>query len=160
GELLAAVRRRARSLPPGAWVRGERLDEVALGRLPTAIELDAASPDAPVRLRHRSRHASVLSGRALALLGPRRGVERRGRQATGLVHGEEHAVGRTVGPLPPAVVREGLASAAAELVAMGLTTVADATPRTWQALAPLRDAVESGRVALRTFAMRPPGARP
>jgi predicted amidohydrolase YtcJ len=159
-DLLDAVRDRARALPPGAWVRGERLDEAALGRLPTAAELDAASPDRPVRLRHRSRHASVLSGCGLALLGTRAGVERRGRHATGLVHGEERAVGRTVGPLPAAVVRDGLIAAATELAAVGLTTVADATPRAWRALAPLRDAVDRGRVPLRVFAMRPPGARP
>src|SRR5215472_6461041 len=61
-ELLAAIRARARELPPGAWLRGEGLDEMGLGRLPTAGELDGASPRILVRLRHRSRHASVLSG--------------------------------------------------------------------------------------------------
>jgi predicted amidohydrolase YtcJ len=159
-DLLAAVRRRAHATARGDWVRGEGLDEVALGRLPSAAELDAASPDAPVRLRHRSRHASVLSGRALARLGRRPGIERRAGRATGLVYGEERAIGRTIGPLPAAVVAGGLASAAAELIAMGLTTVADATPRSWQALAPLREAVDSGRVPLRVFAMRPAGGRP
>src|SRR5262249_38716476 len=53
-ELLAAVRRRARALPPGAWLRGDGVDEQRLGRLPTARELDAAAPANPVRLRHRS----------------------------------------------------------------------------------------------------------
>ncbi len=159
-ELLGAIARQARSVPAGAWVRAERLDEVALGRLPTAAELDAASPRSPVRLRHRSRHASVLNGRGLALLGLRAGVERRGGRATGLVHGEEAAIGRMVGPLPVAVLREGLAASAAELAKLGVTAVADATPRTWTQLAELRDAVESGRVAVRVFAMRPPGARP
>ena len=160
GDLLAAVRRRALGTARGDWVRGEGLDEVALGRLPSAAELDAASPHAPVRLRHRSRHASVLSGCALARLGRRPGVERCAGQTTGLVYGEERAIGRTVGPLPPAVVATGLASAGAELTALGLTTVADATPRSWQALAPLREAVDSGGMPLRVFAMRPAGGRP
>jgi predicted amidohydrolase YtcJ len=158
-DLLAAVRRRADATARGEWVRGDGLDEVTLGRLPSAAELDAASSHAPVRLRHRSRHASVLSGRALALLAPRRGIERDAAGATGLVHGEERAIGRTVGPLPAALVADGLAAAAAELAAVGLTTVADATPRAWQALAPLRHAVDTGRVPLRVFTMRPPGAR-
>ena len=158
-DLLAAVRRRADVTAPGEWVRGDGLDEVTLGRLPSAAELDAASPHAPVRLRHRSRHASVLSRRALALLGARRGIARDAAASSGLVHGEEPAISRAVGPLPAAVVADGLAAAAAELAAMGLTTVADATPRAWQALAPLRHAVDTGSVALRVFAMRPPGAR-
>jgi len=158
-ELLASVRARARELPAGAWVRGEGLDEVTLGRLPSAAELDAASPHAPVRLRHRSRHASVLSGRALALLGPCAGVERRDGRATGLVHGEERAVSRAVGPLPARVFGDGLAESATELAGFGLTAVADATPRSWRDLAPLRDAVHAGRMPLRVFAMRPAGGR-
>jgi len=68
--LLAALRTHAASLPAGGWLRGEGLDEARLGRLPTAAELDAAVSDHPVRLRHRSRHASVLSGLGLARLGP------------------------------------------------------------------------------------------
>jgi predicted amidohydrolase YtcJ len=159
-ELLAAVRQRAGVTARGAWVRGEGLDEAVLGRLPSAAELDAVSPHAPVRLRHRSRHASVLSGRGLALLGPSPGVERRDGQATGLVYGEERTVGRAVGPLAAAVVAGGLVSAAAELTTLGLTAVADATPRSWSALAALREAVDSGRVPLRVFAMRPAGGPP
>ncbi len=157
-ELLAAVRARAQVTPSGAWVRGEGLDEVALGRLPTAAELDAASPRRPVRLRHRSRHASVLSGLGLARLGARAGVARREGHATGLVHGEERAVSRAVGPLPAAAIATGLVDALAELARCGLTTVADATPRTWRQLAPLREVVDGGGVPLRVFAMRPPGA--
>lgn len=159
-QLLAAVRARADETPRGAWVRGEGLDESTLGRLPTAAELDAASPRAPVRLRHRSRHASVLSGRGLLLLGRRPGVERFDGRVTGLVHGEERSIGRTVGPLSPGVVGAGLAAVAAELAVAGVTTVADATPRAWRDLAVLRQAVDAGRVAQRVFAMRPAAARP
>jgi predicted amidohydrolase YtcJ len=158
--LLAGVRARAAIIPPGGWVRGEGLDEVTLGRLPSAAELDAVSPHAPVRLRHRSRHASVLSGIGLVRLGPRPGVERRDGVPTGLVYGEERAIGRAIGPLPAAAVRRGCVAAAGALASMGLTAVADATPRSWRALSPLRDVVDARRVALRVFAMRPPGARP
>src|SRR5439155_23205 len=58
-DLLDAVRARARNLRHGVWLRGEGLDERRLGRLPAASELEAAAPHHPVRLRHRSRHASV-----------------------------------------------------------------------------------------------------
>ncbi len=60
-EVLALVRRRASGLPAGAWVRGEGIDEGRLGRLPSARELEAAAPGRPVRIRHRSLHASLLS---------------------------------------------------------------------------------------------------
>jgi predicted amidohydrolase YtcJ len=157
-ELLTAVRMRARALPAGSWVRGEGLDETRLGRLPTATELDRTSPRAPVRLRHRSRHASVLSGAGLRLLGRSAGIELRGGRPTGLVHGDERAIGRVVGPLPREVLVTGLADVARELVALGITTVADATPRTWASAAPLREAMASRRFAPRVFAMRSPGA--
>jgi predicted amidohydrolase YtcJ len=154
--LLERVRAAARALPPGAWVRGEGLDETRLGRLPTAAELDAAAPRNPVRLRHRSRHASVLSGLGLRRLGP----GTRDETVSGLVSGREAAIGTLIGPLPEAVLRDGLADAARELAAVGLTTVADATPRTYAALRPLRAAIDAGRFPLRVFAMRPPGAVP
>jgi predicted amidohydrolase YtcJ len=158
-DVLAAVRSRASRIADDEWIRGEGLDETVLGRLPTAAELDAASPRAPVRLRHRSRHASVLSGRGLVKLGPRSGIERRDGRPTGLVHGEERAVSRTVGPLPARVLADGLATVACDLAALGLTTVADATPRTWRELAPLRAAADAGTLRVRVFAMRPPTAR-
>jgi predicted amidohydrolase YtcJ len=151
GALLAAVAARARALAPGQWVRGDGLDEVRLGRLPTAGELDAAAPHNPVRLRHRSRHASVLSGAALARLGI--------AAETGLVAEREEAIGRLVGPLPPDVLARGLAAAARALVRFGVTTVADATPRRRAALVPLREAIDNGEFPLRVFAMRPPGVR-
>jgi predicted amidohydrolase YtcJ len=156
--LLAAVRARAGTLPRDAWVRGEGLDEARFARLPTAAELDLAAGGRPVRLRHRSRHASVLSTAALRCLGNGPGIERRDGVATGLVSGREETLGRLVGPLPGAALAAGLAAAARELAALGVTTVADATPRRWRGLAPLRAAIESGAFPLRVFAMRPPGS--
>jgi predicted amidohydrolase YtcJ len=158
-DVLAAVRAQARAQPRGAWVRGDGLDEARLGRLPSAAELDAAAPRSPVRLRHRSRHASVLNGRALRRLGGGPGIERRDGVATGLVFGHERALSRLVGRLPEDALVDGLERTARELAALGLTTVADATPRAARALAPLRNAMTAGRFPLRVHAMRPPGAR-
>ena len=151
-DVLVAVRARARTLAPGAWVRGDGLDEARLDRLPTAAELDAAAGGRPVRLRHRSRHASVLSAAALRLL--------RVDGGDGLVGGREEALARLVGPLPPDVFRGGLASAGRELAALGVTTVADATPRTQRGGAALAHALTEGALRLRIFAMRRPGTRP
>jgi predicted amidohydrolase YtcJ len=144
--LLAAVRARATTLPPGAWVRGEGLDETRLGRVPAAAELERAADGRPVRLRHRSRHASVLSTSALRLLGARDG--------SAVVAGREDDLARLVGPLPAAALDDALAAVARELAAVGLTTVADATPRTRRGLEPLRRVAAAGRFPLRVAAMR------
>ena len=156
-DLLAAVQARARNLPRGQWLRGEGLDERGLGRLPTASELEAAAPHHPVRLRHRTRHASVLNGRALALLGAPEGADPR---APGLVAGVEDAISGLVGPVPRDVLAEGLVATGHRLAAMGLTTVADATPRTYRGLAPLRRLMAAGSFPLRVFAMRRFGSSP
>jgi predicted amidohydrolase YtcJ len=153
-ELLAAVRARAARLPPAAWLRGEGLDESRLDRLPTPAELDAAAGRRPVRLRHRSRHASLLGGVALGRIG----VDRRGGVPTGLVAGREEELGRLVGPLLADAIAVGLHAAGLELAALGVTTVADATPRTPRSLGPLRRAMQERRFPLRVFAMRRAGS--
>jgi hypothetical protein len=154
-ELLAAVARHARVLPAGTWVRGSRLDETRLDRVPTAPELERAAPRHPVRLRHRSRHASLMSLRGLAALPPDTpGAD----HASGLVAGAEAIVTRTVGSLPPALLAMGFARVGRELSALGVTTVADATPHRASALVPLRRAMARGDVQQRVFAMRPPGS--
>jgi hypothetical protein len=157
-DLLAAVRAAATRASAGSWVRGGGLDERRLGRLPTAEELDAAAGGRPVRLRHRSRHASVLSLRALRRLGDARGVERHRGRPTGLVSGREERLRALVGPLPSAALAGGLLAAARQLAGFGVTTVADATPRRRAALAPLAVLMAAGRFPLRVVAMRPPGA--
>ena len=62
-ELKAAIGDRARSTPPGGWVRGSGYDELSLreGRRPTRRDLDEAAPDHAVKLSHRSGHACVLN---------------------------------------------------------------------------------------------------
>ncbi len=157
--LVAAVASRARTLPRGAWVRGDGLDEDVLGRLPTAAELETAAPGRPVRLRHRSRHASVLSTSGLARLARSGAIPRRAFDAGGLVAGREEAITRVLGPIEQEAFATGMAAAARELLAHGITTVADATPRRRRDLAPLRAAMARGELPLRVVAMRAPGTR-
>lgn len=147
-EVLATIARAARRAPRGAWIRAEGLDEAALGRLPTADDLERASPDRPVRIRHRSRHASVLNHRGLRLLG------RVGASTSGLIAGHEEEVSRIVGHLPAVDLEQGLCAAGVELARRGITCVADATPRSPRALRPLARIMRSGRFPLRVFAMR------
>ena len=69
--LKELVRFRALATPLGDWVRGFGYDDLALAeeRHPTRWDLDGAAPDHPVRLDHRSGHATVLNSRALRLAG-------------------------------------------------------------------------------------------
>lgn len=158
--LLAAVASHARTLPAGAWVRGEGLDETRVSRLPTPAELDRASGGRPVRLRHRSRHASVLSAEALRRLGFAGTRRRFDGGPEGLIAGREAEIGRGVGPLPEEVMLRGLERVGRELATYGLTTVADATPRARPQLGLLRAAVRAGHLPQRVFAMRRPASAP
>ena len=67
--LQALLRQRAESRPAGSWVRGFGYDDlrIAEGRHPNRWELDAAAPDCPIWLEHRSGHAAALNSRALEL---------------------------------------------------------------------------------------------
>ena len=70
-QLQQMVCRQARQTSPGSWIRGFGYDDTALaeGRHPNRWDLDAVSPNHPVRLDHRSGHASVLNSLALGLAG-------------------------------------------------------------------------------------------
>ncbi|HUS82350.1 MAG TPA: amidohydrolase family protein, partial [Dehalococcoidia bacterium] len=70
-EVQDALRRKAADTPAGSWLRATGYDETALAerRHPTRWELDAAAPDHPVRLIHRTGRACVLNSLALALAG-------------------------------------------------------------------------------------------
>jgi predicted amidohydrolase YtcJ len=150
--------------PRGCWVRGSGYDEFYLRerRHPTRHDLDRVAPGTPVRVRHRSRHASVLNSAALqavaerdpALLGAP-GVERDATgMPTGVLYDLDAALARVVPRPGPAELRAGLATASAELLAAGVTSVDDATPSTGaEELQVLRSAAADGilRQRLRVF---------
>ncbi len=70
-DLVRLISHKARQTPPGRWVRASGYDEHLLkeARHPTAADLDRAAPDHPVRLDHRTGHATVLNTAAMNLLG-------------------------------------------------------------------------------------------
>ncbi len=68
-ELYEALRRRAESLPPGAWVRGSGYDQNRLGDHPTAEGLDAVTGGRPAIIEHVSHHMIVANTRAFKLVG-------------------------------------------------------------------------------------------
>lgn len=122
-----------------SWIRAAGYDETALaeGRHPTRQDLDAAVPDRPVRLKHRSGHASVLNSAALAAAGiniateepPGAFIDRdiHSGEPTGLLLEMEDVVDRAVPPLPYDQLAAAVADASQRLLAAGVTAIHDAS---------------------------------
>jgi predicted amidohydrolase YtcJ len=68
-ELVAALRRKADKTPKGQWVTGSNYQETLLGRHPTRVDLDKASTEHPILIRHSSGHRAVCNSKALELAG-------------------------------------------------------------------------------------------
>jgi hypothetical protein len=68
-EITQAVAHRAAALPQGQWIVGSGWDDskVVEHRYITRLDLDTASPNHPVYLKHVSGHLSVANGAALRL---------------------------------------------------------------------------------------------
>lgn len=69
-DLVRLISHKARQTPTCQWVRVYGYDEHLLkeARHPTAADLDRAAPNHPVRLDHRTGHATVLNTAAMNLL--------------------------------------------------------------------------------------------
>jgi predicted amidohydrolase YtcJ len=70
-DVIAKVRARAATVPPGTWVRGGGWDEGKLKerRYIMAADLDKAAPEHPVYLTHTTGHYGVANSLALKLSG-------------------------------------------------------------------------------------------
>lgn len=70
-ELVAALRARAATLPPGHWIvaRGYDDNQLAERRHPTRDDLDLAAPGHPIYLGRSCGHVAVVNSAALALAG-------------------------------------------------------------------------------------------
>jgi predicted amidohydrolase YtcJ len=66
--LVAAIAERAASTPAGEWIRARGLDhdQFVDGRLPTRLDLDRATRDHPVLVRHVSGHHALVNSAALS----------------------------------------------------------------------------------------------
>ena len=150
--VIGAIRKRAESVPPGKWIRAFGYDESYFdgnnaGRHPTRWDLDRAASHHPVRLDHRTGHASALNSRALELLGitadtpdPVDGVIERD-EATGEPTGVLYEMGeyisgrmaahRDQGDLWDGLwnrMRDGIDRANRLLLSRGITSIQDASP--------------------------------
>ena len=142
--IVDILRGRADTTALGDWVRGFGYDEFYLtgGGHPTRLDLDRATTRHPVRLDHRTGHASVLNGRGLDAAGicgdtpdPPDGVIERDEtgEPTGvLFEMSEHlrrAVHRPGSGIPDeAALLDGIRAADRTLRSRGVTSIHDATP--------------------------------
>jgi predicted amidohydrolase YtcJ len=129
----------SRESQKGKWIRGKRYDEYSLAerRHPTRWDLDAAAPDHPVRLSHRTGRAHVLNSLALKLVGigpetedPPNGMIDRDLQSgepTGLLFGMGRDLSEQIPPLLAQEIERGAARASEKLLSYGITSVCDAS---------------------------------
>lgn len=138
-ELVERLRRKAAATPAGLWVRGGRYEDTKLGRHPTRHDLDRASRDHPIVIRHSSGHLSVVNSKALELAGVSAAtIDPKGGAFDRDEHGAPNGVCREsaagivtlAGPPLPEASREeqvaGLLRRFEQFAAEGLTSVTDA----------------------------------
>lgn len=139
-DIVDRVREAAAGLPAGTWIRCGGYNEfyLAEGRHPLARDLDRATTAHPVKLTHRSGHAHVLNSHAMALAGinneseePPGGMIERDLES-GLPSGLLFGMGAYLSHrLPPPGQQEmdgAMARAGRTLLALGITTLQDASP--------------------------------
>ncbi len=140
-ELIAAIRTRAIQTPHKEWIRATGYNPFYLKekRHPTLIELDSATENHPVRLRHITRHFSILNSFALRLAGidrystdpPGVTVERDplSNDPTGVIYGGDHWLSQNViSPYKPDEWLNGANELQTFLLSCGITALVDATP--------------------------------
>ena len=148
--LRGIVQAQAEMTPPGQWIHGSGYDDasIAEGRHPNRWDLDQATSLHPVRLDHRSGHASVLNSLGMELAGihahtpdPPEGVIYRDRatgQPTGLFLEMSGYLRDRLGRTSAASeVEQGVSRLNETLLRSGVTSVQDAGPENslprWQA---------------------------
>ncbi len=139
-DIVRKIRDAAASTSPGQWIRCAGYNEFYLAekRHPTRHDLDRATTAHPVKLTHRSGHAHVLNTPAISLAGicneseepPGCMIER--DLDTGLPNGLLFGMGAypssVLPPMSKAELDAALKRASQALLALGITTVQDASP--------------------------------
>jgi len=165
-DIKAAIRHRARNIPPRQWITGTDYNEFYLTerRCPHRWDLDEAAPDHPVVISHRSLHACVLNSLALS----RAGITQQTPEPPGAMIDRELDSGEPSGilyemlgfirekvlpPLTPEDLTRGIALANHQYLTLGITSLQEATVSNnlsrWQTFCQFRDSGRlNSRVAL------------
>ena len=139
GEIQDAIRQRAKRTQAGRWIRAFGYEETQLAeaRHPTALDLDGATLEHPVRLVHNSGHARVLNSPALRLAEidgsteePPGGVIERDLatgEPNGVLFGMERIVDQAVPSLAYEELSDAVRRACRRFLSAGITAIQDAT---------------------------------
>lgn len=140
-QLIQQIKQRASQAPIGTWLKAVGYDSFYLHerRHPTRWDLDQASTSHPIRLRHITRHITVLNSAALNLVGihthsidPEEITVDRDSSTgvpTGIIYGGDAWLSKHF--IPPITPEEHQAEAHLlhqSLLSLGITSLADATP--------------------------------
>lgn len=163
-EVIARVVERARTTPPGQWIRGRGWDQNDWGdtRFPTHEALSRAVPDHPVHLTRVDGHAALVNARALELAGvtaqtpdPDGGRvmrDERGNATGVLIDRAMGIVSRVIPDASRGEIREAVLAAIAEVNKWGLTGVHDAGVGS-QIIDVYEELAKEGRYNLRNYVM-------
>jgi predicted amidohydrolase YtcJ len=163
--LVQAVRDRAATLPPGAWIRGRGYDQTRLaeGRHPNRLDFDPVSPDHPVMFTRTCGHICAVNSVAMRLAGvddatpdPAAGrFDRAGGRNLGVAYEQAQAPFLQASALSSAELRAALLAANRVYLAAGTTSVHDAGGLTGPAIGIAQElaAMDELRVRLYAFAL-------
>jgi predicted amidohydrolase YtcJ len=137
-EIRGLVSAKAAEVGPGNWITGYGWSEdvMAEDRRPLIGDLDAAAPDNPVILTRAGGHSAVCSSLALELAGidattpdPDGGIIERDADGSlnGIIRERQEIVGRLVPESDAADVRPSLVTNLKDLLALGITSIVQAS---------------------------------
>jgi hypothetical protein len=124
-DLLERIAAAATTLAAGEWLRASGYDEAWLAerRHPTRAELDRVVSRNPLRVRHATRHGSLLNSKAWAIVARQSGMP--DRSGDSMMHGREPELTRLVGPADASALAAGFDALGRELLASGVVSVED-----------------------------------
>jgi predicted amidohydrolase YtcJ len=174
-EFVRRIAEKARTLPPGRWMRGGDWDEEAWAseKLPTRWLIDPVTPRTPVFISRYDGHAVLANSLALELAGitkdtpdPSGGVivrDPKSGEPTGVLKDEAQNLVAKVIPRPSeGEMEEALRAALKEAARVGLTSIHDITvgPEAWNGnftgeIELLRRAELEGWLTCRIYAITP-----
>lgn len=163
-DVLKALREKAKQTPKGHWVRAWGFNEINIAeqRYPTRWELDEISTEHPIMIIRTCAHISIVNSKALELAGideltadPEGGKIARdsGGVPTGVLFETAHMQMFERARYTEEELRQGMALASDDFIAAGITSIHDAGGYGPDNLRVMQEAVRSGDVKVRIYAM-------